>query len=158
MGDNMNQNATTQSSSDYSAKHTLTPPKRKRRRWLHVLLGIIIFILGMIVGSGGTIIAAKNKIEDLTQNPEKASRRIAERLKRKLDLTHDQEKEVGEIINERLEALLEIRRKIQPQIKEQLTLLKEQMSEVLDEKQAVKWNRKLEHLEGFLLFQDESGE
>ena len=48
---------------DSAASEEGLAPPRKRRRWRAVLLGLIILVSGMLIGSGGTVFVTHNLSE-----------------------------------------------------------------------------------------------
>jgi len=64
------------------------PPRR--RGWVTVLLCLLIFGGGAVVGAGATALIVGSRVRDAILHPEAAPHRIAERLRRRLDLSDEQ--------------------------------------------------------------------
>ena len=62
------------------------PPPR-RRVLITVLLCLLIFGGGAVVGAGATALFVGSRVRDAVMHPETAPHRIAERLRRRLDLS-----------------------------------------------------------------------
>ena len=113
-------------------------PKRPRR-WRAMLLSLVIFLAGAVVGSALTVIVVAHRIQHAIRHPEEAPARIAKDLKKRLVLSDDQQQHVQAILAERLADLQTLRIQLQPQINAQLDLAFRQISEVLTPEQAQKW-------------------
>jgi hypothetical protein len=68
------------------------------------------------------------------------SAHITGRLAELLDLTDEQAGQVSEIILRRHNALIDIRRDIQPRLESELSVLEEEIAGVLNESQRTKWH------------------
>jgi hypothetical protein len=117
------------------------PEVPKRRRWLSVLLGLVIFVSGLAAGSGATLIVLRNRMLQSIRHPEGEPARIAQLLRRKLDLTSSQTAEVEEIVRARQAALLRIRRDVEPRVVAELDEVEAQIAGVLDDRQQTKWHQ-----------------
>lgn len=121
-------------------------PPPKRRLWLKVLLMLAIFFSGAVVGGGLTVVYIVKRVKHAIAHPQDAPEKLAGRLKAKLDLSDEQTTKVQVIIAERQAALRNIRRQAQPQIDEQIALLRAQVKQVLNETQAKQWDALLDDL------------
>jgi hypothetical protein len=115
-------------------------PPRRPRRWVRVVLALVIFFGGMAVGSAATVAIAVHRIRYALHHPEEAPRRIADVLTRKLDLSPNQREEVIQLIAVRQEHLQAIRRQDQPAVQAELEGLRHDIDGVLDPEQREKWN------------------
>ncbi|MBN2476509.1 MAG: hypothetical protein JXB62_17980 [Pirellulales bacterium] len=120
------------------------PPRR--RAWVRLLLSLAIFVSGVVVGAGGTLIVVRNRVLHAVHHPEDMPAVIAARLRRTLSLRDDQAQQVEQILRQRQLALQEIRRRFQPQVETELDAVEAQISAVLDETQRVRWQKHFEHL------------
>ena len=125
----------------------LPPPRRPRRRrvW-RVLFVLLVFVAGGVIGSGLTVVAAVRGLQDAIKHPAKAPPRITRRLTRQLDLTDEQAAEVLTIVTERQQDLLAIRARSMPEVHAVLQEAYEQIDEVLDAKQKLKWRKLFDRL------------
>ena len=114
----------------------------RSRPWLRLLLMSVIFLSGMVVGVGGTLIFIRQQVQQRIHHPETAPARVAARMKWMLGLDDQQTAEVEQIIRERQRAIQGIRRDFQPQLEEELDLLGEEVSAVLNTQQQAEWQQK----------------
>jgi len=117
----------------------MTIPARPRR-WVRVLVALLIFIGGMVCGGGLTIIGAVERIHHAIHHPEEVPGRITRYLTRRLDLSDDQSHQIEQIIREHQKNLQEIRRGVQPRVEAELELLRRDISRVLTPEQRDKWD------------------
>jgi len=117
----------------------MTIPPRPRR-WVRILVALLIFVGGMVCGGGLTIIGAVERIHHAIHHPEEVPGRITHYLKRRLDLSDDQTQQVEQIIREHQKNLQEIRRGVQPRVEAELELLRQDISQVLTPEQRDKWD------------------
>jgi hypothetical protein len=122
------------------------PKASRRHRWLAIVLAVVIFLSGFVIGSGTAVVFIHNHLINAVRYPNQAADRIAERLRRSLDLTDSQAAQVKAIIHKRQTALQDIRRRVQPEVEAQLDLVEREVSDVLEPQQQKKWHEMLEHL------------
>ncbi|MBN1917782.1 MAG: hypothetical protein JW889_07730 [Verrucomicrobia bacterium] len=130
-------------------------PRHKRRTWLLVLLGVLIFACGIAVGAGATLYVVQRMVTDIVREPDKMADRMAHHMERKLRLTGEQRAEVEAIVSRRIDGLLDIRRDIRPRIVEQLDQLEAEMREVLTPGQMREWQSQLNLIKEILIAPDE---
>jgi hypothetical protein len=111
-----------------------------RRRWPTVVLMIVVFVAGIALGTGVTVLYFDRVSQYYQTHPEKLPERIALRLGRKLDLSRDQVRQVREIFAQRWPALQEARRQTYPILKPELDRINQQISALLNDRQKQKWN------------------
>jgi hypothetical protein len=117
------------------------PAPAQRRRWLTVLLAILIFGAGLVSGGALTTAFVVSRVRSLIHHPEQAPARIAARIGRRLHLDDAQQAKVEAIVAARQRELMRLRGEIQPQIMEQLDGLRTEIGEVLTESQREQWQR-----------------
>lgn len=126
--------------------HTL-PLSRRHRRWIHsFIFGGVIFLCGMVVGGALMLHVVWNRVQHNLQNHEVLAETIARRIERKLDLNDTQAERLRAILEERGQALSDIRRSVRPEVDRELELLRKQVAAILDEEQAADWNGRFERL------------
>jgi cell division protein FtsB len=118
-----------------SAETRLPSVDRPRRRWVTLLLALMIFVAGFVCGVGLTIVTAVHRLQYAIHHPEDAPARVATTLKRKLGLDEKQRGQIEEIIARRQVDLNAIRREFQPKVVDQLTQIRDEISGVLNETQ-----------------------
>jgi hypothetical protein len=124
---------------------TLSAP-RKSKPWRSILLGIIIFLCGLIVGAGVAVVAVQKMVVHAITNPEEIPQRITQRLRSKLDLTNEQATQIKSIIAMRQKAIQQIRREFQPRLEKELDLAREDVAAVLGPEKAQVWRKRFERL------------
>lgn len=111
-----------------------------RRCWRRVLMVLLIFLGGAACGAAVATMAVRHAVHHTIQGPDTISAHITSRLAGMLDLTDDQSVQVREIILRRHNALIDIRRDIQPRLEAELAVLEEEIAAVLNEQQRTKWH------------------
>jgi hypothetical protein len=122
------------------------PAPVKRRRWLTVVLAALIFAAGLVSGAAVTMAVAVHRLQYFIHHPEEAPARIAGRLQRRLGLDDVQKAKVEAIVANRQRELMTLRGEMQPQVLEQLNLLRAEISDVLTEPQRGRWQRMFDDL------------
>jgi len=128
----------------------VAPPKSPWRRYFHwptLLLAAIVLVCGVVIGSAGTAAIIRHGITDAVQHPELSAARATKRLRRQLDLSEQQAQQVEKILAERTKAFGDIYRDNLPRISQEIALTKQQVAEVLNEKQRQQWNERVARLE-----------
>jgi hypothetical protein len=114
-------------------------PPRRRRRWLTVLLGLVILGCGAIIGAGVALVVVRDRVLYALRHPEEMPARVTARLRRTLGLTEQQTEKVRVIVERRHAALQMIRRFVQPRVEAQLENFREDVAAVLSPPQAEAW-------------------
>ena len=114
-------------------------PRPRKRHWRIVLLMLIVFIAGGVVGSAGTVIWAMDHFQHIARHPEEAPRRITARMAEKLDLTDEQAEQVREILERRQQDLMVIHHEIRPRVEEVLNASRAEIAAVLNDQQQAEW-------------------
>lgn len=128
-----------------STSATASTVKPPRRLSVRIVLWILIFGSGMVVGVGLTLIAVRQGALNAIHHPELMPAKISQRLERPLRLTSEQRQQVEQILVERQLRLADIRRRFQPELEAELDVIHEQIGEVLDAQQKERWDRYFEH-------------
>jgi hypothetical protein len=125
---------------------TTLPPAPRPRRWLRVVMALVLFASGFVVGAGATLITVRNRVLHAIHHPEEGPPRVAAKLRRKLDLTDEQTRRVEEILRARQLALQAIRREAWPRVEVELDRVRREVAEVLDEQQRREWEERFAYL------------
>jgi hypothetical protein len=130
----------------------VTPIIRPRRRWVWpVLLALVIFVSGVLVGGGLTFKIITSGFKRSFQDPEVSAERITNRMKKRLDLTDEQVVQVRRIILEQQKAFQSMRKQVRPQLEEQFEKTRRELAAVLTPDQARKWEKRFRHFLKFWL-------
>ena len=130
----------------------VAPVIRPRRRWVWpVLLALVIFVSGVLVGGGLTFKIITSGFKRSFQDPEVSAERITNRMKRRLDLTDEQVVQVRRIILERQKAFQSMRKHVRPQLEAQIEKTRQELAAVLSPEQARKWEKRFGHFLKFWL-------
>ena len=130
----------------------VAPVIRPRRRWVWpVLLALVIFVSGVLVGGGLTFKIITSGFKRSFQDPEVSAERITNRMKRRLDLTDEQFVQVRRIILEQQKAFQSMRKQVRPQLEAQIEKTRRELAAVLTPDQARKWEKSFRHFLKFWL-------
>ncbi len=90
------------------------------RTWLVVLLSVVIFVSGAIVGGGATMMWIRNQSREAWEHPERMSERIAGRIAERFELDDEQTARVREVVRRRHQALMQARESMLSQVDPEL--------------------------------------
>jgi hypothetical protein len=113
----------------------------RRGRWLRPLLLTAIFLSGLLVGVGVTLIAVRQGMLYGIHHPEQMPVRVAARLRRPLSLNDQQAGRIESIVRHRQSHLQEIRRRFQPEVEAELEQVYQEIREILDDRQRERWEQ-----------------
>ncbi|MCE9547732.1 MAG: hypothetical protein K8T25_19855 [Planctomycetia bacterium] len=122
------------------------PVPQRRRWWKPVLLLLVGFICGGVVGIGGTLKVIDNRVQEAIHHPERMPERLAARLTSRLSLSPKQRAEVLAILQTRQRQMLSIRHRVQPEVETVLDGVEGDISAILDPKQREKWLHDIHYL------------
>ncbi|MCK4659066.1 MAG: hypothetical protein KAV82_06045 [Phycisphaerae bacterium] len=120
--------------------------KRRRRRLLHGLFALVIFVAGAITGSAVTVVFLKHLVQHIHTHPDEVAEHVAGRLRSRLDLTDAQFEQVRSILLRRHRELERIRREVFPQVRSVLDAAHDEIAAVLDEQQREQWKDHYDHV------------
>jgi hypothetical protein len=121
----------------------VAPAIRPRRRWVWpLLLALVIFVSGVLVGGGLTFKIITSGFKRAFQDPAASAERITNREKKRLDLTEEQVVQVRRIILEQQKAFQSMRKQVQPQLEAQIEKTRQELAAVLTPEQARKWGKR----------------
>ena len=109
------------------------------RRWPSVVMVLLIFLGGAACGAALATMAAKHMMHHSMGDAHAVLDHITQHLSELLHLTPEQSRQVREILVRRHNALIDIRRDIQPRLEVELTVLDNEIAGVLTEEQRPKW-------------------
>lgn len=123
------------------ASSTGDSTRPRRRRWVSILLSLLLLVSGMVIGSGATLIVAHNIIQHRARHPEELPGRAVARLRRPLNLSDNQAVQIRTILRERLGKLQAMRRQWQPLLETELDGIEKDVAAALSLEQAEIWHR-----------------
>jgi hypothetical protein len=109
-----------------------------------LLLGVVIFLCGVVTGAGGAVYLTARAIRNSMSHPEGAPQHVSARLASRFHLTPDQTGKIEAIVRKHTEAILKIREESYPRFAEQVEQMKEEVASLLDERQAAEWRAEIE--------------
>ncbi len=118
-------------------KTELYPPAR--RWWRDLLLGLTLFLCGMLVGAAVTARIAANRVTTLQQQGMDINKTIT-RLERLLDLDAKQSTQVQRILKSGMKDLRQLREGVRPQVDETLERVRTEIAAILNEEQKKNWD------------------
>ena len=122
---------------------TPVPTLRRRRQWLTVLLLLVIFVSGGLIGAGLTVLL-KPEPESKRKGPPRSAAEIRDRridaIAKVVDLSAEQKEKVQRIVEEVwVVEFMAIMGEVRPRILRMYERLNEEMLGILNEKQKRKW-------------------
>ena len=139
-------------------REIVPPPPRRRRGCLTFILVILVFIFGMICGSGLTVFGVVRRVRRDMASPERRPQRATRHIARKLDLTPEQEEKVRAILLQQHEEFKGLRRDAGPRIVKRLVETDRAIREVLSPEQERQWRVLVERWKRQWLPKDMQGE
>ena len=107
--------------------------------WKNILALFLIFICGIVIGTGMTLIIERSIIKRSIENPQRAKLMLVHRFARQYNLTREQKESIAMIIADEASKLAEIRSKVAPDVELVLDEAKQRISAELNESQRVKF-------------------
>lgn len=104
-----------------------------------ILLGTVLLISGMVIGSGLTLIGLKRRADEFRSRPDMFSMRILSKMESDLELTKEQKAELSKIFKAAREDLDDVRRQHRAQGQAFFKDFHDQVTNVLTVKQQEEW-------------------
>jgi hypothetical protein len=123
-----------------------SPSRNRRRFWLVFLLGAVILVCGVAIGSGGTILWIHHKFQRMNRDPEKMQAELAARIQSRLNLTDEQTARVEQILGKRHEAMMKVRSEVEPRFKAEMDGMRSDIAALLTAEQARQWNEEFDSI------------
>ncbi len=121
------------------------------RRVTSILLGLVIFGSGVLVGAGAAVLTIHAVVTHRFQHPEDAFVKIVERIDRDLHLTPEQRKKVEDVISKKQREFFALISEGQPKMEAHLQSVRNEVAAVLDEKQAAMWKEQFDTMHSSLM-------
>jgi hypothetical protein len=126
--------------------HQAKPRHRHLRRWLKVILLLVIFASGMVTGGGLTVYAIAQRMRMNLADPQARAQTWANRVARRLNLNDSQKQAVQKVMLESSLRFEELRAEINPRIIIELDRMTDEVADVLPDDKAQVWREQFEHL------------
>lgn len=114
-------------------------PHTASRRWPRLLLLLLTFASGVVVGAVGGARVMRDQMLAVLQHPEGAPDRILSHLRSELVLNDDQARKVEEIVRRRHAAMESVRAESYPQQLLHFTAIRTEVAEILTDDQRARW-------------------
>lgn len=125
--------------------------KPRRRHLWTILLALIIFICGVLVGGGLSFKIVAGGYKRAFQDPDFRAEKITRRMERRLDLNSAQVKDVREIILEQQKAFQSLHREFRRRLDTQIEKTRKELAKVLTQEQVQKWENTFRRTQRFWL-------
>jgi len=125
--------------------------KPRRRRLGTILLALIIFICGVLVGGGLSFKIVTAGYKRAFQDPDFLAEKITHRMERRLDLNSDQVQQVREIILEQQKAFQGLHKEFRLRLDSEIEKTRKEMAKVLTQEQVQKWEKTFARMRRFWL-------
>lgn len=116
------------------------PLPRPRRRWVRVLLMLVIFCSGMVVGVGLTVGTVVRQAKQNLAHPELQPMRWTQRLTRRLDLNEAESAAVGRIMQDSWDRMTPLRKDAGEQIRAEVERLDQEVAAAISAEKANRWH------------------
>ncbi len=134
---------------------THSPPVRRRGRWWRPLLLVVVaFVCGAVVGGGLTARFILNRFIEGFQQPAVVADRIVGRMDTFLDLDDEQQAAVRNILDTQVDEIVAIRNDTIPEVLAVLRAGRDEVAEVLTPEQRELWLQRWGNVAAVLVPQD----
>ena len=125
---------------------------KPRRRWLRpVLLGLVIWFCGLIMGGGLTLHVLWGELNRVARNPARLTERITYRITHRLDLNEAQQNQVRRILGKYQKEFTDLRREVRPRINSLLESARQDITDILTPEQVPEWEEYYREVRGRFL-------
>jgi hypothetical protein len=125
--------------------------KPRRGRLWTILLALINFICGVLVGGGLSFRIVTAGYKRAFQEPDFLAEKITRRMERRLDLDSDQFKQVRGIILEQQKAFQSLNKEFRVRLESQIEKTRKELAKVLTQEQMKKWEKTVARIQRFWL-------
>jgi len=122
-------------------------PKRGSGAWRHVLLAVVIFVCGVLVGAGASVWVVHRGVMKVMGHGMPKSGVLIAHIDSQLDLTEDQEAQIEAIFEREFGVVREKRREISSELRLHFERIRDDVAEVLTDEQREVWLEEIGHAE-----------
>jgi hypothetical protein len=119
--------------------HAAALPPPRRSWWKAATLGAVLFLSGLFIGGGLTLIALKRRADEFRARPDLLSQRMMERMQTELALTDKQAEEIDKIFEDAHKEASEMRRRSRAQAQAFFREFQAKVAQVLTPAQQEQW-------------------
>jgi hypothetical protein len=121
---------------------TLPSPNQWCVHRRHLLIfSLLIFLSGLLLGSGGTLIFMRYRFVHIMRNPRQLHENLADHMSHDLALSPEQRDQIRQIVQTRMENMQRLRSQTRPLMDEQYQKMQSEIKALLSPEQATKWER-----------------
>ena len=113
---------------------------RRREVWLSIILGSLILLCGIAIGSSVVILRFREEMTHHGIHPERSPAIIAARMQRRLELSDEQTKKVEALLQKRFKAVHAAHKEAGKKINAEHKQLRAEMKKVLTDEQFELWD------------------
>lgn len=129
----------------HSARLHLDPRHRRKRRLMACGIALVLLLVGVAIGWGGTVIYFKNfRFYPRRNPPERVADMIIARLNEEFTLTDDEEGSVREIVQRRIGEVRKVRESSRSAIRGQFDGMRGEIDKILGPERAAQWEKRME--------------
>ena len=118
----------------------MTAPPRSQRRWLRILMLLVIFLSGGVVGVVGGGFWMRDQMAFLIRNPQQIPDQILPKIRSELSLADDQILLVEDILRRHYATMESVRAEIYPKQLDAFKTMDAEVSRILNPDQRHKWS------------------
>lgn len=130
-----------------NSRPTISPPPARRCLCGHLIMLLIIFSAGALIGAGLLYIHKTKPFPRPRKSVEEMIDKLTRNIADELNLDAEQAEKLRPIIEGRIRAVHELRKVIEPQMKREAKILHDDLAALLNEEQAAKWEELYGQLE-----------
>jgi len=119
---------------------------RRAQQWKMAFFSLVILIAGILIGSGVTLIAVRERIPQPVMDIEAVNEHVLGRLQEQLNLNTDQREQIRDIFAKHIRALRQIRQQARPKVAQEMNDLHMEVMAILDEEQQQIWQQNINRL------------
>lgn len=121
------------------------PPRLWWRRTFQIVLVLLIFVSGMVVGGLVTMHRMHHRMRNFEKDRPEIAFRILQRLNHEYHFSEEQKLQAKDIIERHLDDVVALRNEVRPRIESNFKKFEDEMGEIMEEEQREKWRHDIRH-------------